>query len=144
MDSNELSFGAVCKAVERADNLVFEKRPCLAVAERPDHGDLYRIPVHSQCLMHTSASLPALLDQRLEQRLGADRVLAPEAHAAVAEPARFDVGAGLHAGIRKRAYVRLTRQVGETLAGMLLEGGGIGANYMDVAHGIPLVGSRII
>src|SRR5712664_3050877 len=48
MDSNELSFGAICKAVERADNLVFEKRPCLAVAERPDHGDLYRIPVHSQ------------------------------------------------------------------------------------------------
>ena len=40
-----------------------------------------------------------LLDQGLEQRLGADRVLAPEAHAAVAHPARLDVGAGLHPGI---------------------------------------------
>ena len=42
-----------------------------------------------------------LLDQRLEQRLGADRVLAPEAHAAIAQPARLDVGAVLHAGIRQ-------------------------------------------
>jgi hypothetical protein len=76
-----------------------------------------------------------LLDQRLEQRLGTDRVLAPEAHAAIAQPARLDVGAVLLAGIGERTHIGLSRQVTEAHAGMLLEDGGIGADHIDVAHG---------
>ena len=76
-----------------------------------------------------------LLDQWLEKCLGTDRILAPEAHAAVAHPARLDVGACLHAGIRKRPEIGLAREVAEAHARVLLEGRGVGTDDIDVAHG---------
>src|SRR6185437_2642453 len=75
-----------------------------------------------------------LLDQRLEQRLTADRVLPPEGHAAIAQPARFDVGAGLHAGILQGPEIGLAREVAEAQAGVLLEGRRVGTDDVNIAH----------
>ena len=77
-----------------------------------------------------------LLDQRLEQRLPADRVLAPEAHAAIAQPAGLDVGALVHPGVLQGAEIGLAGEVAETQAGVFLEDGRIGADHVDVAHGL--------
>jgi len=71
---------------------------------------------------------------RLGKRLAADRVLAPEPHAAITQPSRFDIGAGLHAGVLECAHVGLAREVTEAHAGVLLECGGVGSNYIDIAH----------
>jgi len=75
-----------------------------------------------------------LLDQRLEQRLAADRVLAPEAHAAVAQPARLDIGPGRHAGVLQGAHIGLPREVAEAQARVLLEYRRIGADHVNIAH----------
>jgi hypothetical protein len=48
VNTHKLPFSAVGKAVERTDSFVFEKSSGFAVAERPDHDKIYRIPVCSQ------------------------------------------------------------------------------------------------
>src|SRR6185312_4897428 len=62
------------------------------------------------------------------------RVLPPEGHAAIAQPARFDVGAGLHAGIPQGPEIGFAREVAEAQAGVLLEGRRVGTDDVNIAH----------
>jgi hypothetical protein len=48
VNGNELSFCSIGEPVERTDEFIFEERLGFAVAKRPDHDSVYRIPVYGQ------------------------------------------------------------------------------------------------